>query len=130
MPLRLARRVHELDCEIDALCRCVGAIRGHDVLFAHDGRGTLDQQTRALIVVGHDALADEDAFAGFQFDLERHRPLLTIDESASPYDSRNENGGAKAPPLPRNRSDWSYWNRRSTLRSACAANDSAVEESC
>ena len=39
------------------------------------GRRAFDQEAGALIAVGDDAFADQDAFAGLEFDLERHDDL-------------------------------------------------------
>ncbi len=51
--------------------------RGHDVLFAQDRRIALDQKARALTAVGDEAIAENEAFAGFQLDFETHLvPLL------------------------------------------------------
>src|SRR5450759_778143 len=77
MQARIARGVHELDAEIDALGRRVGLFRRHDVFFAQDRRLPLDEQSRALIAIGDQAFAEDEPLAGFQFDLEAHSmPLL------------------------------------------------------
>src|SRR6476661_4299523 len=73
---RVIRRIHELDREIDALCWRIGALRGEDILLAQDRNMALDQEPRALVVIGDDALAEDDPLAGFQLDLERHGPVL------------------------------------------------------
>jgi hypothetical protein len=75
MGARIFRRVHQLHRQIDALGRRIGALDGEDVLLAKDRDLTFDQEARALVVVGHDALAENDPFAWLELDLERHRPL-------------------------------------------------------
>jgi hypothetical protein len=40
--------------------------------LAQDGRLALDQQPRALIAVGDDAVAEDETLAGFQLDFEAH----------------------------------------------------------
>jgi hypothetical protein len=61
-----------LDCEIEPLRRRVGARLGHDVLLAQDRCGTFEKETGSLIAVGDDAIPDQDAFSGLEFDLERN----------------------------------------------------------
>ena len=61
---RIARRVHELNRQIDSLARRIGLFGRHDVFFAQHRRAALDQQTSALIVVCDDAFADDDTLAG------------------------------------------------------------------
>ena len=67
--------VHQLNGEIDPLGRTVGAGQGHDVFFAQDRHLALDEQPRALIDIGDDAIADDHALAGFHFDFESHPGL-------------------------------------------------------
>jgi hypothetical protein len=69
---RIARRVHQLDREIDALGRRIGALRGHDVLLAQDRDVTLDDKTGPLIGIGHDAIANQDALVRLELDAECH----------------------------------------------------------
>lgn len=61
---RIARNVHELNRQVDPLCRSVGAVRGHNVFFAQDRRASVDQEVGALIVIGQHAFADQDFLAG------------------------------------------------------------------
>jgi hypothetical protein len=70
--LRASRRVHQLDGEIDALCRSIGGGERHDVLLAQDRHLALDEQPRALIDVGDDAIADDHAFVRFELYFQRH----------------------------------------------------------
>jgi hypothetical protein len=72
MRARVARRVHQLNSEVEPLSRRIRLADGDDVLLAQDRHCALDHQACALIVVGDDALADDDAFARFEFDLQRH----------------------------------------------------------
>ena len=72
MQTRITRGVHQLNGEIDALGRRIGLRRRHDVFFPQDGRVALDQQPGALIAVGHEAIAEDEALACFEFDLEAH----------------------------------------------------------
>src|SRR5262249_7953569 len=67
---RIARRIHQLDGEIDALGGRVGAIGGHDVPLAQNGDATLDKQARALVVVGDHALANDDPLSALELDFE------------------------------------------------------------
>jgi hypothetical protein len=66
------RRVHQLHREVDLLRQRIGAARRHDVFFPQYRHRAVDQQARALIVVRDDTLADEDALAGLEFDLQAH----------------------------------------------------------
>jgi hypothetical protein len=65
-------RIHQLDGEIDPLRRTVGAGQRHDVLFAQDRHLAFDEQSRALIDVGDNAIANDHAFVRFELDLQRH----------------------------------------------------------
>src|ERR1700684_212500 len=67
---RIARRVHELNGEIDALGRRVGEPRGENILLAQDRDLAVDHQARALIGIGDDALADDDALARLKLNLQ------------------------------------------------------------
>ena len=69
---RVARRVHELDREIDALGGCIGPLQRHDVFFPQDRRRSLDDEARALIAVGDHAFADQDLLVRLEFDFQRH----------------------------------------------------------
>jgi hypothetical protein len=84
---RIFRRVHQLHRQIDALGRRIGALDGEDVLLAKDRDLTFDQETGALVVVGDDALAENDPFARLELDLERHRPLRGFAEPTSKANS-------------------------------------------
>src|SRR5690348_5103809 len=72
MQARIASRVHQLDNEIDALCRRVGLLRRHDVFFAQDRRAAFDEQPCALTAIGYKAIAKNEALTGFELDLETH----------------------------------------------------------
>ncbi len=72
MKTRIAGGIHELDCEIDALCRGIRLRGRHDVFLAQDWCVALDQQASSLIAIGNDAFSKDEAFAGFEFDLEAH----------------------------------------------------------
>src|SRR5215510_7825344 len=63
MQARIARGVHELDGEIDALGRSVSLLGRHDVFFAQYGGLALDKKAGALIAVGDDAIAENKALA-------------------------------------------------------------------
>jgi len=69
---RIARRVHQLDREIDALCRGVGELGCQDILLAQDRHLAVDQQARALVGIGDHAIADNDALAGLELDFQGH----------------------------------------------------------
>ena len=69
---RVARRVHQLDREIDALGRRVRPLRRHDVLPAQDRRRAFDQDAGTLAVIGDHGLADEHALAGLELHLQGH----------------------------------------------------------
>ena len=71
------------------------------------GACAVDQKPRALPAVGDDAIAEDQALARLELDLEAHAIALL--------------GGCSA---------CGYWNSRSTFWSACAASDSAVVDSC
>ena len=71
----IARRVHQLYREIDALGWRVGLVRGQDIFLAQDWGVALDLQATAAIVIGHDAFAENDAFARLEFDHQRHGRL-------------------------------------------------------
>src|SRR6185436_5216460 len=72
MRARIARRVHQLHRQIDALGRRVGPLGGEDVLLAQDRARSLDHQPGSLIAIGDDGLANQNAFVGLELDLERH----------------------------------------------------------
>lgn len=72
---RVARCVHQLNHEIDAFRRRIGALGGHDVLFAQDGDLSFDQEAPPLVVIGDHALADDNSFAWLEFDLQGHGSL-------------------------------------------------------
>jgi len=74
--LRTLRRVHKLHGEVDALRRAIGAAQRHDVLFAQDRNRALDDKPRALIGIGHDAVAEDDALVWLEFDLQGHGRIL------------------------------------------------------
>jgi hypothetical protein len=83
--LRPLGRVHQLNGEIDPFGRAVSAGQGHDVLFTQDRHLAVDEQPRALIDIGDDAIANDHAFVWFEFDLQRHdRPrrfrCIVVDE--------------------------------------------------
>src|SRR6185503_6159353 len=78
MRLRILREIHELYREIDALRRRVGGLVGENVLLAQDRRLAVDQQARALIRIGDDAVPDDEAFTRLELDFERHDRLLTF----------------------------------------------------
>ena len=63
-------RIHQLNG--GALRRAIGAGKGHDVLFAQDRHLSLDEQPRALIDIGDDAIANDHTFVRFELDLQRH----------------------------------------------------------
>src|SRR2546430_5766651 len=68
-------RVHQLNGEIDPLGRAVGAIGRHDVLLAQDRGFALDHKPGALIRIGDDAVAKDDALTRLQLNLEGHDRL-------------------------------------------------------
>src|SRR5580704_15060981 len=78
MRLRIPGEIHELHREIDAFGRRVGTLLGENVLLAQDGRPAIDEQARALVRVGDDTLADDEAFTRLELDFERHGRLLTL----------------------------------------------------
>src|SRR5215469_17389354 len=84
----IARGVHQLHREIDAFGRRVGSLGRYDVPLAQDWGAALDQQTRALIVIGDDAVAEHHPLARLELDLETHLRLpqiaLRINASGSP----------------------------------------------
>jgi hypothetical protein len=84
--LRAFRRVHQLDGEIDALCRRVGGGKRHDVLLAQDRYLAIDEQPRALIDVSDDAVADDHAFVRSELYLQRHGATSAL----QPHDWRGE----------------------------------------
>ena len=75
MSARVARGVHQLNRQVEALGRRVGLPGRQNVLLAQDREFALDHQPRALVVIGDHALADDDAFAGLEFYLEGHGRL-------------------------------------------------------
>src|SRR5712664_628167 len=75
---RIARYVHELHREIDALRRAVGGLCGEDILFAKDRCLAVDHQARALVCVGDHAFTDDDALTGLELYLQRHGIVLAI----------------------------------------------------
>jgi hypothetical protein len=78
MRSRVLGEIHQLDREIDALGGRVGGARRQDVFFPQDGDLALDQKPRALIGVGDDAVAQDDAFARLQLDFQGHDGLLDL----------------------------------------------------
>ncbi len=59
------------------LAGVLACCRRHDVFFAQDRCIALDQQSCALVTVGDQAIAENEAFTGFQLDFETHlMPLL------------------------------------------------------
>src|SRR4051812_189762 len=94
---RFARRVHELDRQVDALGRGVGAPRGHDVFFAQDRRAAVHYKTGALIGIGDDAFPDQDALATLELDPKRHgRDPCRLYRTVS-VNRTKKNGGAYGP---------------------------------
>jgi len=73
--LRIPRSIHQLNRKVEAPCRRIRPIRRHDVLLAKDRHRAFNGQPRALITVGHHALAEYHALAGFQLDFQGHRFL-------------------------------------------------------
>src|SRR5262245_58442290 len=69
---RILRRIHQLHRQVDALGRRVGALDGEDVLLAQDRNVALDEEPRALVVVGDHAFAENDALTRLELNLERH----------------------------------------------------------
>lgn len=72
MAAPVVRRVHELDGQIDAFGRGVGALGRENILFPQDRHMTFDHKARALAGIGDDAFAEDDAFPGLEFHLEGH----------------------------------------------------------
>ncbi len=91
---RIARRVHQLDGEIDALGRRVRLLRRHNVFFAQDRRMALDQQPRALVAIGDQTVAEDEAFAGFELDLEAHVGSKGGEVAADVAEALDGDGGA------------------------------------
>src|SRR6266702_2244520 len=132
---RVPRRVHQLDREIDAFGRRVGALRGQDVLLAEDRRAALDQQPGPLVGVGDDAVAEDDALARLELDLQGHGFLRTGRRRRNRFrslltDRKNANGGAEAPPFCAAASSTVQPPKSfRTLFEACAASASEVVDS-
>src|SRR2546430_16560761 len=76
---RVPRGVHQLDGKVDALGRGVGAVAGQNVLLPEDRRLALDHESGTLLGVGDDAVAEGDALAWLQLDLQGHDCLRTVD---------------------------------------------------
>ena len=55
---------------------------GNDVLLPEDRNLALDHESGALVGVGDDALAEDDAFTRLEFHLQRHIGLHRIDRKS------------------------------------------------
>src|SRR5690554_428630 len=83
---KIGREIHHLDKQVEALAGRVGVGGAENVLLAEDRRVALDEEARALVVVGDDAVAENEAFAGLEFDLESHvRAVLGENPSGPRY---------------------------------------------
>ena len=69
---RVARQIHQLNRDVDLLARRVRLLRAQDIALAQDRLVALDGEARALVVVGDERVADDDAFARLELDLECH----------------------------------------------------------
>ncbi len=65
-------QIHRLDRKVDPLARRVGILRHEDFLFPQDRRFAFNEQTGALGSVGDHGISENEAFAGFEFNLECH----------------------------------------------------------
>ena len=74
--LRALRRVDELHCVVDALCRAVHTAKPQNVLLAQDRNVAFDRYAGAPASIGDDAVAENDALAGFEFDREGQAAIL------------------------------------------------------
>ena len=60
----------------------VGVLGGQDVLLAQDRASPFDQEPGALVGVGDDAFADDDAFARLELDF--MLGFLIVDRTSDP----------------------------------------------
>lgn len=73
MALDVLVEIHQLDRQIDPLRRRVGGFRRVDVFLTQERFLALDEDMRAVISIGDDRGADDESFAGAEFNLESHR---------------------------------------------------------
>lgn len=76
MALDILVEVHQLNSQIDPLRRRVGRFRRVDVFLTQQRFLALDEDMGAVISIGDDRGADDESFAGAEFNLESHR--LTV----------------------------------------------------
>ena len=67
--------IHELQNEIDPLCRRIRFGRRHDVAFTHDRHSAFDHKAAARIAVANNGTANHNAFMWLEFDFEGHSAL-------------------------------------------------------
>src|SRR5690606_24545169 len=87
----------ELNSKIDALGRAVGCGRSEDVLLTQDRRLAVNEQSRALVGIGDDAIADDQTFAGLELDLEGHGRPRIVGAGVSIADEQKRRAEARLP---------------------------------